>query len=322
MKLTIILPVYNNEKTIDDCLKSIFEQDFPKKDFEVLFIDGSSDRTWEISKKYPVKRIPISKIPNSSNNEEFKRIWGIKHAKGEIIAFIDADNVLVDKDWIKKMLGPFKDKEIAFVDTLYYDYRKNDKIGVKYQALIGGDDPLALYLGLYSRWSYLNNDWTDYPHKDEDKGNYIKSELLDKQKVPPMGSNGFLVRTKIARKFITDSFIHSDFVYELVNSGHNCFAKVKTGIVHNQPQFFPNKVRRIKRRLTNEVKIKYDYGIKKSDMIKTVTYICLVIPVLYDTLRGFVKKPCFAWFFHPVACFGELFLHGYYPLKKKLGFKI
>lgn len=311
MKLTIILPTYNNEKTIQECLDSVFIQDYPKKDFELLFIDGgSTDKTLSIAKKYPVKI-----MNNPKRNEEAAKILGIKKAKGEVLCFIDADNVLDGKNWLSEMMRPFKDKEIAFADTLYYTYRKQDKIKVRYQALIGGDDPLAMYLGIHSRWSYLTSSWTDCPHIDEDKKNYLKSYLLDKNRVPPMGSNGFLVRKEILKNFVKNSFVHSDIVYRLINQGHNCFAKVKTGIAHNQPKFFPNKIRRIKRRLLNEVKIDYNYGVSKKDTIKTAIYVALIVPVLFDTILGFIKKPSLAWVFHPIACFGELAIHGYYNLK-------
>jgi len=311
MKLTVILPTYNNEKTIQECLESIFTQDFPKRDFEVLFIDGGSyDRTLNIAKKYPIKI-----INNPRRNEENARIIGIKKARGEILCFIDADNVLSGKNWFAKMLKPFEDKKIIFADTLYYSYRKRDKIITRYQALIGGDDPLAMYLGIHSRWSYLTNSWTDCPHKDEDKGEYLKSILLNKNRIPPMGSNGFLIRKKIIQKFVKNSFIHSDIVYQLINKGYNCFAKVKVGIVHNAPKFFHNKIRRIKRRFSNEIKIEYNYGVSRKDIIKTSLYLILIIPMLFDTILGFIKKPSIAWIFHPVACFGELFFHAYYNLK-------
>ncbi len=313
MKLSIILPVYNNEKVLEECLESIFIQEFPKEDFEVLFIDGGSkDRTLEIAKKYPVKI-----IKNVKENEEAARIIGIKKAKGDILCFIDSDNILVEKDWLKKAIRPFEDKEISFADTLYYSYRKKDKTGVKYQALIGGDDPIIMYLGVYSRWNYLKNDWTDCLHKDEDKGEYLKCKFLDKNKIPPMGSNGFLVRTNIAREFIKDSFIHSDFIYDLVNKGHNCFAKVKISIIHNQPKFFPNKIRRMQRRKEG-IKISYNYGIEIKNLVLMGLYIILIIPVLFDTLRGFVKKPNSAWFFHPIATFGEFAIYSWYFFRYKL----
>mgnify|MGYP001573187452 CR=1 FL=1 len=314
MKLSIVIPTYNNELTIKECLESIFLQDFPKQDFEVLFIDGgSTDNTLNIAKKYPVKV-----LKNKKRNEESARILGIKMAKGEILCFIDADNILTEKNWIEKMLSPFKEKDIIFADTLYYSYRKNDKIGVRYQALIGGDDPFVMYMGYYSRWNYLKEDWTDYPYSSEKRGNYIKVRLKNKGLVPAMGSNGFLCRKNVAKKFIKNSFIHSDFIYELVNKNYNCFAKVDVGIIHNQPKFFPNKIRRIKRRLNKEVKIKYNYGITSKKILYVIVYIALIFPVLYDTIKGFIKKPDIAWFFHPIACFGELGIYGFYGLKGKI----
>ena len=220
------------------------------------------------------------------------------------------------------MLEPFKDKNISFADTLYFGYRKTDSIKVRYQALIGGDDPIIMYLGRHSRWSYISDSWTDCDHQDKDYGNYFLSEFLDKNKIPPMGSNGFLVRTNIARRLVKDSFIHSDFIFDLINKGYNCFAKVKTSIVHNQPKFFANKARRIKRRINNEIKINYNYGLRKWDLIKTGIYICIILPVFYDALRGFIKKPDLAWIFHPIACFGELFQFAYYNIKSQFFLKV
>jgi len=100
MKLSIILPTYNNDQTIKECLTSIFNQDFPTEDFEVLFLDGgSSDNTLRIADKFPVKI-----LENKKRNEEAARILGISKAKGEILCFIDADNILLDKNWFTKML--------------------------------------------------------------------------------------------------------------------------------------------------------------------------------------------------------------------------
>lgn len=310
MKLSIILPTYNNDKTLYECLESIDKQTFSKRDYELLLIDGgSTDNTIKIAKKFKVKI-----IKNKDRVEEKARILGIKKAKGEIICFVDADNILLDKDWIKKMLAPFEDKEIIFADTLYFDYRKSDKMKVRYQALIGGDDPLAMYLGLYSRWAYCRNNWTDFPYSKEENNNHIKCKLLDKELVPAMGSNGFLIRKEVLRKFVKNSFIHSDIIYELVNSNYNCFAKVKTGIVHDQPTFFKNKIRRIERRFKKQVDIKYNYGITKKKTAIMLLKFIIILPVLYDIVKGYIKKRDSAWIFHIPAVYGLFFIHIYYNL--------
>jgi len=308
MRLSIILPTYNNEKTLKETLESIKIQNF--EDYEILLLDGGSeDKTLEIARKFKCKI-----IKNPDKIEEKARILGIKKAKGDILFFVDADNILVGSGFFGKALEAFKDKEIAFADTLWYSYRDNDKVGVRYQALIGGDDPIVAYLGFYSRWNYFKNDWTDYPHIDEDKGNYLRCKLKDREKVPAMGSNGFFVRKKIARKFIKDSFIHSDFIYDLVNNGYNCFAKIKTGLIHNQEVFFPKKIRRMQRRKQG-INIKYNYGLTRFQIFLMALRIGLIIPVIFDSIKGFIKKRDVAWLFHLPASVILLFLYIYYNLK-------
>ena len=70
-------------------------------------------------------------------------------------------------------------------------------------------------------------------------------------------------------------------------------------------------------RRTEGIKINYNYGLSKSKIFLIGLYIFLIFPVLFDTLKGFTNKPDFAWFFHPIACFGELSIYSWYSLKYK-----
>ena len=310
MKLSIILPTYNNEKTLYECLEALDKQDYSKKEYEILLIDGgSTDSTLEIAKKFNVRI-----LKNPDRVEDAARIFALRIARGEIIALIDADNIVVGKDWIRKMLEPFKDKEIFYADTLYFACRSKDPMKVRYQALIGGDDPLATYLGFYSRWCYFKNNWTDFPYTYEKKKGHIKVKITDSNLIPTIGSNGFLIRKNLLRKFIKKTFTHPDYILEMVKKGYNCFAKVDTGIVHNQPTFFKSKIRRIQRRLSGEIKIKYNYSLTKWKIIKTFLHIATILPITYDITKGYINKPDSAWFFHYFACFGLIFIHGYYKL--------
>lgn len=89
--ISVICPIYNEEKYISQFLDSILQQDYPKDDLEILLVDGmSKDRTREIisdySRKYPSLRLvdnPQQTVPYAMNN-------GIKNAKGEIIIRLDA----------------------------------------------------------------------------------------------------------------------------------------------------------------------------------------------------------------------------------------
>ncbi len=89
--ISIICPTYNEEKYIDECIRSILLSDYPHKDLEVLFVDGmSTDATRKIILKYIEKHSFIQLIDNYDKTVPFALNKGIAVAKGEIIIRIDA----------------------------------------------------------------------------------------------------------------------------------------------------------------------------------------------------------------------------------------
>lgn len=109
--VTIIVPVHNGEKTIAACIKSLFGQDYPKDKYEIIVIDNNSkDKTADVIKNYLVKYLFESKIQSSYA----ARNAGIKSARGEIFAFIDADCV-ADKEWLKKGVACFAQELVGCV---------------------------------------------------------------------------------------------------------------------------------------------------------------------------------------------------------------
>ncbi len=318
--VSFILPTYNAGNLFDECLNSIAKQDYPKNLFEILVIDGgSTDSTLKIARKY--NKYDVKIISNKFKIEEKGRPIGIRKSKGEIICFIDQDNILPNKKWLKNMIEPFKEKNIFAADTLYYFYKKNDDIITKYNALIGGDDPIAAYLGINDRLCYFNNKWTGQPCKKINRGNYIKV-LLNKDKIPAMGSNGFLIRKNILLKNEIDPFNHPEIISMLAKKGYNKYAKVKEGLYHKQDgsfkTFYRKKLRRIKRRYSDEKLWKQDYGLEKKKILFTSLYCASFILPLYDSIIGFLRKPSLAWLFHPIATTSLIFIYGYYDIKNKL----
>src|SRR3989344_3252080 len=108
--VSIIVPVRNVEKIIKPCLKSLNELNYPKDKYEVIIADSeSTDRTPEIAKEYNAIYISTPKRSVCAGRNE-----GFKVARGEIIAFSDADCVM-DKNWIKNSIKYFQDKRVAAV---------------------------------------------------------------------------------------------------------------------------------------------------------------------------------------------------------------
>lgn len=105
--ISVIVPVYNGEKFIDQCINSITNQTL--KDIEILIInDGSRDNTLDISKKI-AKRDSRVKVINQKNlGVSVARNNGIDKANGEYIGFVDADDY-IDKTMYEKMYEKAKE---------------------------------------------------------------------------------------------------------------------------------------------------------------------------------------------------------------------
>lgn len=89
--LSVIVPIYNEEKYIAKCLDSILEQDYPKEDMELLLCDGmSKDRTREIIAEYQKKYPWIQLLDNPERIAPCAMNVGIKASKGDIIMRLDA----------------------------------------------------------------------------------------------------------------------------------------------------------------------------------------------------------------------------------------
>lgn len=102
--VSIVIPAYNAERTIGDCLKALSEQDFTG-DFEVIVVDdGSSDSTPGIASRFENVRL----LKQENAGPAAARNKGAKEAKGEIILFTDSDCV-PEGDWVSQMVRPFEE---------------------------------------------------------------------------------------------------------------------------------------------------------------------------------------------------------------------
>lgn len=108
MKVSIIIPTYNEEEHLPACLDSIFSINYPKEDIEVIVIDnGSTDQTREIAKSYGVRV-----LRDDSMNVSGLRNFGASQSKGDILAFVDAD-CIVSKEWLRNASRYFDNMDVA-----------------------------------------------------------------------------------------------------------------------------------------------------------------------------------------------------------------
>lgn len=119
IKVSVIVPVYNREKTLRRCIDSILSQTFTE--FEVLLIDdGSSDNSPEICKDFAEKDDRVCFVPLKQNGGvSAARNKGIKLSKGDYILFCDSDDY-VTPNWIDVLYRTAKNNPGSFVIGNYY----------------------------------------------------------------------------------------------------------------------------------------------------------------------------------------------------------
>lgn len=92
--ISLIIPVYNEELYIENCIKSILGQDYPNDQIEVIFVDGmSNDNTHKIINNYAKKYSTIRLYDNFKKVVPYALNIGIKQSRGEIIIRLDAHSV-------------------------------------------------------------------------------------------------------------------------------------------------------------------------------------------------------------------------------------
>lgn len=125
MKVSVIVPVYNTEKYLKNCIDSLLKQNF--EDYEIIVInDLSPGNAEEIINSYNDKKIVY--IKNKTNKGiGYNRNLGIKKAKGEYVCFIDSDDY-VKEDFINKMYNYSKENNL---DLCVCDYVNVDEEGNK-----------------------------------------------------------------------------------------------------------------------------------------------------------------------------------------------
>lgn len=95
MFLSIIIPVYNMEKYLEQCLLSCMNQDLPPEDYELVCInDGSQDKSLTILRSFEQKYSNVVVIDQVNQGVSAARNTGVERAKGDYIWFVDSDDMI------------------------------------------------------------------------------------------------------------------------------------------------------------------------------------------------------------------------------------
>lgn len=100
MKISVIIPAYNQAEYLPDAVESVYNQTFPPHEI-IVINDGSTDNTKEIAERYMYSKFPMIESPVKVINQVNKglpsaRNTGIMAATGDYLMFLDADDILME----------------------------------------------------------------------------------------------------------------------------------------------------------------------------------------------------------------------------------
>lgn len=321
--VSVIMATLNAQKYLDECLSALRSQDYPRELLEIVIADGgSTDRTLEIARRNDVDQI----LENPLRTGEAGKAVALRGASHELILHIDSDNVVVGSDWLRRMVEPLADPEVISSEALRWEYRRQDHFINRYQALTGINDPMAIFVGNYDRYSELTGRWTDYPYRSESRDGWEKV-WLDPAHVPTMGANGYLVRREAYELVAVEDYLFDiDVVYDLVQAGRNCVARVDVPIRH----YFCDSVTRFYRKTRRRTDDFYFFASQgrrsypwtsrqRAGVLRFILSTVLVLPLLLQVARGMSRRrDLAAWGFHLLACWITLGVYAAGTVKGKL----
>lgn len=132
MKISVIIPIYNVEKYIKDCIESVIYQTY--NDLEIILVDdGSPDNCPQICDQYAKIDQRIIVIHKKNGGLSDARNVGIRKSTGEYVIFLDGDDLWDDKEAMNKLV---KRVQLTKPDVLNYTYKKFYDGTEKYQSYV------------------------------------------------------------------------------------------------------------------------------------------------------------------------------------------
>lgn len=289
VRISIIMPTYNSEKTVEKALRSIRNQTIDQEKIEILIIDGgSTDKTVDISRKYGATILENpEKIP-----EVAKRI-GFGYAHGEYIVMQDSDEVWRHQEQLANRLRFLEGNPDVFcliTDKLIPG--KGCGLSCAYLNIVADPFGYIIYQNEYSKVKQNRR----YLLEVSDTGNVY---LYKKNDITPVGDGGCtMISLKKAKELFGDKVVSQEFAtsifIQMVNATHKVGIIPEDSVIHYSTASFRSYLKKLRFKIhtnLNDVEksgyeSKARYNIKmKHRKILFILYALTIIGPLWDSVR-------------------------------------
>lgn len=333
--ITIVIATFNSAKTLQSVLESVKNQTFPKDKIEILIIDGgSTDETLNISRHYSCKIIHNPKVEPIS-----AKILGYKHAHGNYILYLDADEVIENPKSLFLKYSAFKENaKIKAAIGSGYKSPVNSSFLTNYINEFG--DPFSFFIYRQSKNSkyYLSELKKSFNILSENS-TYVVFDFSQKggDLLLELGAANTMIDLKYLRQkfpdFNSEIFAH---LFQLLIYEKNLIAFVKNDpIIHYSTTNLSSYINKIVWRIKNNIfhlskmgiagftgRQEYHSGILKLKKYLFIPYSLSVILPLIDAILLALSRKKISYLFHFPLTILSAYLILWYYLLKLAGFKI
>ncbi len=175
--ISIVVPTYNEEKSVERCLKALVNQTIPRDQMEIIVVDGNSgDGTREIAREYAdVVMIQVSEGVGGARNDGFKR------AKYDIIATTDAD-CEPKYNWVESILRQFSNEKVVAVTGILkpFDWKDMNWLDIlAYRGIFEAANLMLMILALFDQYHLCGANSAFKKRVFNDVGGYLPLAYAD-----------------------------------------------------------------------------------------------------------------------------------------------
>lgn len=308
------MPTFNSEKTIKIALDSIANQTIDTSNLECLVIDGgSTDNTLNIASQFKFVKI----LNNPEKIPEIAKKIGIKNAKGKYIIFMDSDEEFLENSSLNmrlKYLAEYKNAHIVICDQLIspVNYKKEYGIASNYINICG--DPFSFFMYRFRLLKYKMYKKSETKEFLFDFSNSISKPIAD--------GGTTTVDADFCRKnnlFNKNEGILADKIFSI---SPFCICVKGDNVRHYSKGMFIGYLKKIKYRIINNLFDKKVSGFSNRETKKSYKkflfplYVCLLFPVLADSIYLSVKYNDITFLLHIVYSFYTIFCILYFLILK------
>jgi len=296
--VSFILPTLNAEAILENCLASITRQTYPRDRYEIILADAhSTDRTRDIAKKYGA----IVLDDDGKNMEEGKRL-ALRHATGEFIVFVDADNEITHADYIEQAVKALAANPQALgVESYYLPSPKMSSFCAYLSHLLHISDPIA--------WLMSAN-----PRLVARDGEIERWILPDGTFSYPLGANGFVFRrADLESVKAEEQFQDTHVALFLMKRGKREWLRVHgRGVHHYYVQTLWGFIQKRRRATVHFLRVqeaaKTNWMTEKPPVPiwLAATYCVTFVGPIFHTLCGIFRDGDARWLWHLPACLGTV----------------